>query len=192
MGRVERSVAVSLVVVLIAGVVTAITRSTGGSGRTQGSDAASRIAHRWVRVVDPKVGFIARLPRRPTDFTLVPNRPGGPHVDGAAARDGRGIVIERFAIPAVSATELARIFRSSIASLATGAGFEVESEGPSTFRGQIAREGRYVTDSGKSYQAMIFVDGAGDLYLIAAPARYFETLTRSFQVYVPPDRPLGG
>jgi len=189
-GAFATSVAVTLCAVALIGVVAAVTRGTGSDATAQNHAAVSTVTRGWVRVVDRKVGFAARLPGQPQDVSFV-SHGGGLRVPVKAARVSHRIAIERIRIPDLSSTYLARIFRAAIDSLASGTGFQVESEGATTFRGQLAREVRYVTDNGTSYEAVIFVDGAGDLYLIASPARYFDAVTTSFQVLVPQSRSLG-
>lgn len=187
-GLVEKFTAVAALTVLTVGIVTAITRSTGADQRSSGAPATSAIARGWIRVVDPKVGFTARLPDKPTDSTR--NAPLAPGTDLRIwlATERHRIVIERIEIPELSAPSLARVFRTAVDSLAEGAGFQVVSERATTFRGRLAREGLYVTDTGESYKAVAFVDGAGDLYLIAAPARYYDAVAASFRVLAPPPR----
>lgn len=175
-GKPAIGLAVALCAVLLTGIVVSATQAQSSHRRT-----AAAGPNGWVQVTDLKVGFTARLPERPADSRLASVSADGTHFKVRLATAGQRIVIERFAVPEVSASMLSAIFRSAIDSLASGAGFQVESEGDTTFRGQLARLGVYVTDSGTRYKAMIFVAGAENLYLIAAPARDFRPITTSFQ-----------
>lgn len=182
-GPIAKVIGVSACAVVVAGAVTAAIRSgPSGSGTPTGPVG-------WVRVVDREVGFIARLPAAPKNYGSA-RSVGGTQLEVWQARAGHRIVIDRFAIPDVSSTGLERIFREAVDSLARGSGFLVQSQGPTTFRGQPARAGAYVADDGSSYRAIIFADGAGDLYFIGAPGRYYDAVTTSFRVLIPQSRPL--
>jgi hypothetical protein len=174
-GTLAVGLAISLLVVLVTGATAAAVRT---GSRASGSGPTAGVPHGWVRVVDRTVGFTAWLPSAPKDG------PPSPTADGlilTVARASHRIAIARIAIPDSAAGDLTQAFRGAIDALAWGAGFQVQSEGPTTFRGEQARQGLYVTDTGTYYRAMIFVAGAGDLYLIASPARVFKAVTTNFR-----------
>jgi hypothetical protein len=177
-----------LTIAVAAGAVAIIGGVTAGV-RASGSTAAGTGAHAkpqgWVQVVDRVVGFSAPLPARPTDSRLAPRLGDGTQLWVRVARASHRIVIERIASPDVSPAEVAQIFRAAVDSLAWGAGFQVESQSATSFRGRPAHEGLYVTDTGAYYRALMFIDTRSDLCLIAAPARVFDQITASFQS-IPP------
>jgi hypothetical protein len=189
-GRLAAAVAMSTAAVLTAGVVTAVVR-TGGSGTHSQSPRTSAIStDGWTRVVDHKVGFIDRLPDQPVDSPRVPVKVGPYAFSVRIAAIPRHIVIERETIPDLSASELADSFRAALYSFAGSAGLDIKSDITTTFHGLSAREGTFAAGDGRSFQAVVFVDGAGDLYMIASPVSYFDAITRSFQVYIPASRAL--
>lgn len=177
-GALATSVAAGLVAVLLVGVIAVLIRAPGGSSRA-GTNSAKRVPAGWVRVVDRSVGFTAWLPSPPKDGPPSPTAGG---LVLTVARTNHRVAIARITIPDSSAAGLAHAFRGVIDSLAWGAGFQVDSEGATTFRGHLARQGLYVTDNGTYYRAVIFIADAGDAYLIASPAPYFKAVTTSFRI----------
>lgn len=175
------TVAACACALVLIGTLTALVRTAGSDAGSPAAQAMRRITRGWAPVVDRAVGFRALLPSQPVDSSLSLPASAGGRLAVRVARADHRIVIERIAGPASSVKELTQVFHSAADVLATGTGFQVESERATSFRGQVGREAVYLTDTGVRYQALIFVATAGE-YLIAAPARYFEPVTAGFHV----------
>lgn len=168
-------------IVLSLGVVVSIVRSTGGDDRKPSRTSSSISTASWVRVVDHVVGFRDRLPAQPADHRLPAIRIGPVVMRVRVATIGRSVVIERLALPAeLNAGDTAAAFREAIASFGAASGFDKLSETATSFQNQLAREGTYRTDTGTIYKALVFVDGAGSLYMIATVDRYFDAVKSGF------------
>lgn len=183
-GAATTVVALAIPVVLVAGIVTAGVRH-GDGATTPAATVVSVDTSGWVLVVDRQVGFTDRLPQRPVNQTLPPIKIGTRRLTVWIAAVHRSVLIEREDVPDLTGSELAAAFRAAIYAFAGSSGLDIKSEGPTTFHGQLARQGTFTSHDGRSYKVLVFDDGGGGLYMIAATPGYFDAVTTSFHPFTP-------